>query len=231
MMGRGTIMLLGALAILSAGCDGRRTPEEAIQISEQRLRAGNAEEALAEVLTARVDHPESVGLLYQIGLAQQAAATLLAAPGTQRDALRQLDGSAESFARVNEMNPQGLGWAARFNRATVHLQRDAFLTSADRYEERLENLRQALSLLAALVTDAPGFEAAQHNLDYARYQLSLLLQNPPRPPEDDEEANEDPPPVNSAVDAATTQIPQATAEVIDGSTIILRLPGREEETP
>ncbi len=215
---------------LGSGCERRPSTEDTIQASERHLRTGNAARALDELLVARVEDPGSARLLYQIGVAQQATATTLSVPGTQRDAQRQLTGASESFARVDEMS-SGLGLAARFNAATVRFQHDGFLTSADRYEERLQNLRQAIAVLEALVADAPDFEEAQHNLDYGRYQLSLLLQNPPRADEEDDEDTSDPPPANSAVDAATTQIPQATAEVIDGSTIILRLPGREEETP
>lgn len=230
-MTRWTVAIVCVLvSALGGGCERRPSAEETIQASERHLRTGSTERALDELLLARVEHPGSARLLYQIGVAQQATATTLSVPGTQRDALRQLTGAAQSFARVDEMR-SGLGLAARFNAATLRFQQDGFLTSADRYEERLQNLRQAIALLEALVADAPGFEEAQHNLDYARYHLSLLLQNPPRPPEEEDEGGEDPPPANSAVDAATTQIPKATAEVIDGSTIILRLPGREEETP
>ncbi len=225
------LILSLAIGCLWTGCQGTRAPEETFRASEFQLHAGRAEAALSALLSERVDYPEDAALLFQIARAQQATATVLSVPGSQGEALRQLDKAHETFARVDEMEPEGLGPAARFNSATVLFQRDGFLTAADRYEDRVQNLQRAVDLLTDLVADEPDFEEAQRNLDYGRYRLSMLRQNPPRAEEEEEEGESEPPPANSAVDAATTQIPQATAEVIDGSTVILRLPGRGEEAP
>lgn len=214
-----------------SGCHASSTPEETIRASETQLHAGRAEGALAALLLARVDYPEDAALLFQIAWAQQATGTALSVPGSREEALRHLDKAHETFGRVDEMGQGGLGTAARFNSATVLFQRDEFLTAVDRYEDRVQNLQRAVDLLTDLVADAPDFEEARKNLDYGRYRLSILRQSPPQAEEEEEDGESEPPPANSAVDAATTQIPEATAEVIDGSTVVLRLPGRGEEAP
>jgi hypothetical protein len=74
-------------------------------------------------------------------------------------------------------------------------------------------------------------ERARKNLDYARYTLNRLLQHPPQdtPPEESEENDEAT--AESAVSNATTQIPGANVEVLEGSMVVLQRPANAETPP
>lgn len=230
-MPRVSIIALMAL-LIAGGCKPASAPRGALDDAEILLTTGRAERALDSLLELRIDYTEDGALLYQIACAQYAAAGEMIEPGRADDAERLLVEAHDSFQRVGELAPQSLGQSGAFNGATVLLQLDDVLARTDRYEERVENLRSAIATLTRLVEMDPGHEEGQHNLDSARYRLARLLQNPPGEEEDeDPEDMEDPPGAGSAVDVVSTQIPRATAEVIDGSTIVLHLPDREGVVP
>jgi len=216
--------------LVCAGCLPSLSPDRAVAEAEGIRAAGQPGEALQTLLEARVDHPRSEALLFAIAYGEYAAATWLDAPGTAGEREELLRDALETFLRVSERAAGNLDRAAAFNAATVRLHLDGALERTDRYGERVENLRRAIADLEAIPEGDPHFSAAGQNLSHARYRLGLLLQNPPREAENGEDGDEegqDPPPVSS-VDAVTTQIPDAIAEVVDGSTIVLRLPPRED---
>ena len=100
---------------------------------------------------------------------------------------------------------------------------DQVLDRKGDYAARVENLKRAVEALSAVTDTWPGNARAAKNLDYARYRLALLLQEPPTPEEEEKEnPEEDDKPV-SEVAGATTQIPGATAEVVDGAMVVLHV--------
>ncbi|MCF6285323.1 MAG: hypothetical protein L3K26_09050, partial [Candidatus Hydrogenedentes bacterium] len=187
------------LLILIAGCSPGPSLRSTLSDAEPLLRSGRAESALQRLQEARVDHPHSDALLFEIAYAQSAATEGLEDTGEAEAMFRN---AHETFLRLTE-EPRGeFDASAAFNAATVLIRLDATMENTDRYGERVENMKLAVEALSALVDGEPSFEEAIQNLDHARYTLALLLQNPPRDDESDEEEGEDEPPASgSSVDA------------------------------
>ena len=137
-------------------------------------------------------------------------------------AAAQWHAARDVFSRIPPTATHRLQAAARFNAATCLLQLDATFHPAEEYEARVANLRAATDAFEECLERHPSLDEAGKNLDYARYRLNLLLQNPPADRESEDEQEGDEPGVVSEVTTATTEIPNAKAEVVDGSTVILR---------
>jgi tetratricopeptide (TPR) repeat protein len=144
------------------------------------------------------------------------------------EALRQFEAARATFARCGD--EVRLAESAAYNAATCLLRLDQVLERKGDYAARVENLKRAVEALSAVTDTWPGNARAVKNLDYARYRLALLLQEPPTPEEEKENPEEDDKPV-SEVAGATTQIPGATAEVVDGATVVLRVERAGEAVP
>lgn len=220
------VILLG---ILGVGCGGAPAPDHVIENAEMLIASGRAAQAVTRLQEARVDHPLDSALLFEIAYAQQAAAGQLEGPGRSGKAVSMLREAVETFQRVTEKPAEGLGDSAAFNAATTRLLLDDILKQSRERAEREANLVEAVSVLASLAARAPEHKEARQNLDHARYKLALLRQLPPDGEQDEEESPEDSSRPTSAVDAATTQIPDAEAEVVDGSTIVLHVPRGDRE--
>ena len=200
----------------------------AVEKAALLVKSGVPDEALRLCQELRVEYPESHELLFAIGSAQAALAAQLQRTSDAEKSAAHWRRARDTFARVA---PEGglLGASAAYNAATCLVLLDGTFTQ-DAYDARVENLRGAVAALEAYIAHYPEAPRARKNLDYARYTLNVLLQNPPdnREPEDgeDDEAS-----ATSAVNAATTQIPGAEAEVVDGSVVVLRRPPAEETPP
>jgi hypothetical protein len=224
--------IVAMLLLLIVGCTPGPSLRSTLADAEPLLRSGRAESALQRLQEARVDHPHSDALLFEIAYAQGAATEALEGTVASEEAEKMFRDAHETFLRLTEKPSDEFGASAAFNAATVLIRLDATMENTDRYAERVENMKRAVEALSTLVNAEPSFEEAIQNLDHARYALALLLQNPPRDDEADEEEGEDEPPASgSSVDAVTTQIPNAQAEVVDGNTIVLHLPSRGEDAP
>lgn len=199
--------------------------EAVLDRSAHLLETGQAMEALRCCREARVEYPESAELLFALGSAEAAAGDRQLRDHATDAAAEAYRAARESFDRAAAGDAPYIREGAAYNAATSLVRLDTALDQPGAYAARLENLEQAVAALESVLKQYPGHERAQKNLDYARYKLNVLRQNPPqeeKPPEDDPEDQD--PKVASEVDSATTEIPDATAEVVGGSTVVLRLP-------
>jgi len=216
----GVALLAGAGAI-----------DELLQKSGSLLRSGAPDEALRLCREARVEYPESAPLLFAIGSAEAAMAEQLLKQQEHARAGALWRKARETFGRTAPNDRGRLGAAAAYNGATCLLRLDASFDPATEYDARLDNLGVAIGEFETYLSEHPDDIRAQKNLDFARYTLNLLRQNPPK-----EQTPEDGPEPEDAgaaptVNTATTEIPGATAEVVDGSTVILQLPTPEVGAP
>ena len=219
--------ILPALVALCAAPAVAGPVEDAIEKAALLVKSGVPDEALRLCQETRVEYPESTELLFAIGSAQAALAGALRRTSDAEKAAAQWRRARETFDRIA---PDGgaLGAAAAYNAATCLVLLDATFPQ-DAYDARVENLTEAVAALEAIAAQDPEDPRVGKNLDYARYTLNVLLQNPPddRAPEDGEDDDAG---ATSEVNAATTQIPGAEAEVVDGSVVVLRR-APEGETP
>ena len=219
----------GVLTVLAAGCSSGPSLQSVFESSDQHIRVERAELALAQLQEARVDHPENMALLFAIACAQQAAGELSLTGGELVAAEAQFRKAIETFQRVDEDPGDDFGVSARFNAATVGILMNRAMPAKERYADRIENLKTSIAGLEGIIRDAPQRTEAQQNLIHARYQLCLLRQNPPGEAEDEETPEEETTPSPSiTVDGASTQIPNARAEVQEDGTIMLHLPSATE---
>lgn len=179
---------------------------------------------------ARVEHPDSMALIFALGGAEAALGASLQEAHDLDGALDQFDSARATFERCEADGRLGPG--AAYNAATCLLQRDGVLARKGDYKARVENLKHAVDALASVTERFPTLDRAAQNLDYARYQLAMLLQSPPSDPKEeqqnDQEKGEEP---VSEVAGATTQLPGATTEVQDGAIVVLHMKPRSEAAP
>lgn len=213
---------------LLAACSG--DPEAALERGAQLERSGATEEALEALLEARVEAPESAELLFAIAGAQAAHGDALARQHDLAGARARFTSARETFGRC--ASAPDLAGAAAYNAATCLLRLDGVLEREKNYADRVENLKATVAALEAVLKSYPEQTRAKTNLDYARYRLALLLQEPPKPPEKEEEkAPEDEGGPVTGVAGATTQLPGATVEVEAGSMVVLHTRPRGETAP
>ncbi|MBX3179119.1 MAG: hypothetical protein KF886_17325 [Candidatus Hydrogenedentes bacterium] len=215
--------------VLAAAPAGAGPVDDAIARATRLVAAGQPADALRVCREARVEHPDAPELLFAIGCMAAAAGEQMASgdPAVAADHLR---AAREMFAWAASAAPEAFAAASAYNAATCLLMMDATIDPRTGYDERVANLRAAVAELEACAARSPELERARRNLDHARYRLNTLLQNPPRDPEEDEERSEDKLPGEIvAVESVTTAIPGATAEVVDGSTVVLRPGGAEAD--
>lgn len=216
------------VALLVAVPAGAGPVEESIARAARLVAAGQPAEALRVCRDARVEHPDAPELLFAIGCMAAATGEQMAS-GDPEGATDQLRAAREMFAWAASSDPEAFAAASDYNAATCLLTMDATIDPQTGYDERVANLRAAVAELEACVARYPALERARQNLDHARYRLNTLLQNPPREPEEEEETEDKLPGEIVAVESVTTAIPGATAEVVEGSTVVLRPGGVEAD--
>jgi len=223
------------LSVLMIGCAcfvltvSAESLADALARGAQLQRSGQSAEALQCLLEARVEHPESIALLFAIAGAEAALGDRLLEGHDLEGAKKSFDGARETFERC--AGDPKLAAAAAYNAATCLLRVDVVLERKQDHEARVENLKAAVEAFADLVESWPDQERARKNLDHARYRLALLQQNPPKQAKQDEEKGEEDDQPSSEVAGASTQIPDATVEVEDGAIVVLRTKPRAEATP
>lgn len=218
-----------AMAVVLSGCTGCTGEVDAILHRAEKLAAsGQAEEALRGCRESRVEFPDSPDLLFGTGSAEIALAEERLRAHRPDEAAEQFQAAQATFGRVAEGMDYRLREAAHYNAATCLLRLDDTIHGAGAYEARIENLGHAIAALEVCAELYPGNERVQKNLDYARYTLNRLRQSPPRDSESEQNQEQQDESALSEVNSATTDLPGATAEVVEGSTVVLHIaPGPE----
>ncbi len=214
------------LYLLSA-CSG--SVDESLARGAELQRTGQPVEALRCFREARVEHPDASDLIFAMAGAEVALGEQALAAHDLEDAIKQFEAAQATFARCGA--DERLAESAAYNAATCLLRVDHALERKKDHGPRVENLERAVAALSSVNEDWPGNARAAKNLDYARYRLALLRQEPPAAEEEPKENPEDDENAASEVVGATTQIPGATAEVVDGAMVVLRVERAGEASP
>ena len=211
-------VILPALCLLTA-CSGAL--DESLSRGASLQRTGQPAEALRSFREARVEHPEAVDLIFAMAGAEAALGEQVLASRALDEATERFESAARTFGRCGA--DERLAESAAYNAASCLLYVDRVLEEKRDYDGRVENLKRAVEALSAVTEAWPDNARAAKSLDYARYRLALLLQTPPSPEEEDKEGPEDGNEPVSEVAGATTQIPGATVDVVDGAMVVLRV--------
>ncbi len=216
-----------SILCLLSGCSGAL--DESLSRGAELQRSEQPAEALRSFREARVEYPEAADLVFAMAGAEVALGDQVLAAHDLEAAIRQFEAARATFSRCGD--EVRLAESAAYNAATGLLRVDQVLDRKGDHAARVENLKRAVEALSAVTETWPDNERAAKNLDYARYRLALLLQEPPSPEEEEKEnPEEDEKPV-SEVAGATTQIPGATAEVVDGAMVVLHVERPGEAVP
>jgi len=212
---RGCVLIVLAMLLgLSARADSF---EDRLEQANGHLRSGDATRALELYRELQVDYPDEDRVIFGIGCAQYEQAGLAAGQsplppqaGEESQeapaAANLYDEAATTFDRLAVSRDLGLQADAMFNRGNCAVRKAKFFAGQMKRDEAIGAYRQAIGVYEQLLEDAPEHAGARQNLDHARYELKLLLQQP------EEEQPDQPKPVSRFVNSHT-DIPGATVVV------------------
>lgn len=212
--------------VMAAPLAGAESPRAVLARGAALLESGQVEAARVAFLEGRVEHPESVELIFAYAGAEVALAEAAQTSGRFAEAETYLAEARKAFGRC--MGEARLAYAAGCNGAACLIQLEAVLKGkSDTRERRLKALETAITELVALAARGDGDGRAEVLLDKARYRRALLLQEAETSQEEQaEQPNMDEAPVSEVVEA-TTQLPNARAVVEEGAMVVLQM----EATP
>ncbi len=185
-----------ALLLLVLACPAlAESYEDRLEQANSHLRSGDATGALDLYRELQVDYPDEDRVIFGIGCAQYDQAAPLSArttasmPGAQDEkeaptAASLYDEAAATFDRLAVSRDPKLRVDAAFNRGNCAVSKAKFFADQGQRDEAVGAYRQAITIYEQLLKDSPEHAGALQNLDHARYELKLLLQQPPeKPPE------------------------------------------------
>ncbi len=101
-------------------------------------------------------------------------------------------------------------------------------------KRKISKWREAVNAYERMLIDYPEHTGAQHNLDYARYHLKQLLQQPESEENDEEKQekeDEDKPQIITLFQSANTEIPGAQAVSTENTVQLVRPRGNKNGAP
>ena len=203
-----TLLFLALLAIPAWAQSLSRGLEEAADV----LAQGDAAAAVEAYRELQVAHPDAPEVIFGLGCAQYAQAQAKRDAADAEAAAAAFEEAQATFERVTNADDQQVARHAAFNRANCLAQRAKMIPAEQNYEAAVGALRRAADAYQAVLDDYPGYDAAQQNLDHVRYLLKQLLRNPP----DKQEQQV------TVFTYADTELPNATAEIRDDTTVELK---------
>lgn len=144
-----------------------------------KLEGGDTEGAMTEYRNLQVDHPESLELYYNMGRAQYQAGMQEIELKAAEDAVNSFTEAKASFERAEAASDPILRRNARFNAANCSAEAGKQLVAANRYEEAVKTLEDAIDQYKKIIDDSPEDMAARLNRANVMYCLKTLMQNPP----------------------------------------------------
>lgn len=155
-----------------------------LEHGNQLLRGGDADGALAQYRDLQTDDPESALLYYNIGCAEYKRGMQETELKAARDATQSFQQAKAAFEKVRVAPDPALRKEAGFNYANSLTREAEQAGGAQQYEQSVKAFKDAVAAYEQFLKDYPDHAGAKKNLDYVRYRLKSMMQNPPPPQQD-----------------------------------------------
>ena len=194
------------------------TPNDAVVA----LREGDYDKALDLFQKLQLEQPDNPQVLYGLGCVQYRRGMNQMQGQTPYDAQATFTEAHAAFSSVVAGSAKELHADAGFNLGNV-LTQEAQLAPLEEAKVKIAKWRVAIGAYERVLENYPDHAGAKQNLDYARYQLKVLLQEGKMKPSEDP-SDEPPHQVATLFQSATTDLPGAQAVPKD-NTVQLIQPG------
>ena len=149
------------------------------------LKKGDTEGALGQYRDLQTDDPESPLLYYNIGCAAYQRGMQEIELKAAQDAVASFSQAKTSFEKARLASDPELRTNAGFNHANTFAREAEQAAAAGKYEESIKAFQGTVQAYEDFLKEHPTHQGAKKNLDYVRYRLKSMMQNPPPPPKDD----------------------------------------------
>jgi len=147
------------------------------------LKGGKIDEALTEYRDLQTEDPESETLYYDFGCAYYKQGKEAADQKQAQDALTSFEEAKKNFEKVLNARHPEIRKNAAFQHANATAQIALQSKEAQKYDETVKAFEESVKEYESFLKQYPGDEGARAKLDYMRYVLKTMLQNPPPPQE------------------------------------------------
>jgi len=154
-----------------------------VQEANALLRGGDVQGAMALYRDLQTDDPESDVLYYNTARGHYQDGLQEAELGAVEDARASFKEAREALEQVLHSPDPEIRKAAKFNRANCTAELAKLPADAESYDETVQAFKDSVDEYEDLLRLYPDHHGARTNLDYMRYLLKRLQQNPPPPQE------------------------------------------------
>jgi tetratricopeptide (TPR) repeat protein len=205
-------------------------PAKDIQEAQKMIEAGDPGGALERLQELQVDYPESPEIRFAMACSWFFKGEQALEQGAAPDAAAAFGEAKALFDALRQGQPAPIAREAAFNRANCLLREAQLIDGAQDYAGAVAALRSAVEAFELGIKQYPDHEGMRQNLDYTRYTLKQLLQNPPAGQDQQQPSDQPSPAVISRFNTANTQLPNAKVQYED-NTAILVIPQKEGGKP
>lgn len=144
------------------------------------LGRGDVEAAMNVYRDLQIEEPESDRLHYAIGCGHYESAQQHLGLRAVEDAREAFEKARDAFEQARRSPGPAVRRNASYNAVNCTAQLALQTAATGKYEEVLEAFRESIAKYEDLLARYPDHEGARQNLDFMRYRLKRMLQNPPK---------------------------------------------------
>ncbi len=156
-----------------------------------KLRSGDAEGAAGIYKDLQVEQPESELLYYGLGCAHYDTAMKQREGNDPKQAIAELDLAKTAFEHAQSSSDERVRRDAGYNLANTTAQKAQFAAAAGDYQAAVNAFQESVSQYEEFLKRFPDHAGARQNLEYMRYLLKSMLQNPPKEQEKNQQQQQD----------------------------------------
>lgn len=177
--------MLASIVLLAIALDGwaAESFRQRLDKANADLKSGKIDEALTAYRDLQTEDPESETLYYDFGCAHYRQGKEAGDQKQAQDALTSFEEAKKSFEKVLNARDPEIRKNAAFQHANAVAQIALQSKEAQKYDETVKGFEEAVKEYEAFLKQYPGHAGARAKLDYMRYVLKTMLQNPPPPEE------------------------------------------------
>ncbi|MCX5757508.1 MAG: hypothetical protein NTU83_03185 [Candidatus Hydrogenedentes bacterium] len=175
--------ILTLIVFLVAGLNawGVESFQQRLDKANADLKNGKIDDALTAYRDLQTEDPESETLYYDFGCAHYRQGKEAGDQKQAQDALTSFEEAKKSFEKVLNARDPEIRKKASFEHANAVAQIALQSKEAQKYDETVKAFEEAVKEDESFLKQYPGDQGAHAKLDYMRYLLKSMLQNPPPP--------------------------------------------------